>query len=92
MMQVKEKLRAVTFLSRQQIDFLDKLGKDAFFYEGKKLSRSHIISELVNFLMDFGISIKNINVADDTLAQELLKMVSNNHNHAEKNETKNAVA
>ena len=40
----------VTSLTREQIDYLDKLGKDAHFEYGRKLSRARILSELVKNL------------------------------------------
>lgn len=85
MTQAKEKLRTVTFLSREQIDFLDKLGKDALFYQSIKLSRAQTLSELVNLLMDLGVNIKNLDLNEETLAQGLLRII-NNHCQGEKNE------
>jgi hypothetical protein len=42
--------RVVTFLNRDEVDFLDKLGKDALFSTGTKLSRAKLIAWLVDFL------------------------------------------
>lgn len=47
--------RVVTFLNRGEIDFLDKLGKDALFSTGLKLSRAKIISWLVDFMQKLNI-------------------------------------
>ena len=85
MTQAKEKLRTVTFLSREQIDFLDKLGKDALFYQSTKLSRAQTLSELVNFLMELGVNIKKIDLNEETLAKGLLRIISN-HCQGEKDE------
>jgi len=54
----KQKLyrRVIAFLNREQIDFLDKIGKDALFSKGIKLSRSKIIATLVDLLMELDIS------------------------------------
>jgi len=41
--------RVVTFLNRQEVDFLDKLGKDALFSTGLKVSRAKLIAWLVDF-------------------------------------------
>ena len=60
-----DKLRTVTFLSREQIDYLDKMGKDALFFQGKKLSRSEILSELVDFLMHSGVDIKKVDFTEN---------------------------
>jgi len=52
--------RVVTFLNRQEIDFLDKLGKDALFSCGSKISRAKILSWLVDFLKKLGIDGNNL--------------------------------
>ncbi|MCX7661772.1 MAG: hypothetical protein N2Z79_03710 [Candidatus Omnitrophica bacterium] len=52
--------RVVTFLDRYQIDFLDKLGKDALFSSGTKLSRAKILSWIVDFLRTLDIDGDNI--------------------------------
>jgi uncharacterized protein (DUF934 family) len=65
MEKVKEKLRTVTFLTREQVDYLDKMGKDALFYQGRKLSRAEILSELVDFLMHSGIDIKKLDFKNE---------------------------
>jgi hypothetical protein len=41
--------RVVTFLNRDEVDFLDKLGKDALFSCGSKLSRAKLIAWLIDF-------------------------------------------
>jgi hypothetical protein len=40
----------IASLNREQIDFLDKIGKDALFSAGVKLSRTHILAAMVNVL------------------------------------------
>lgn len=47
--------RVITFLTRDEIDFLDKIGKDALFSSGIKLSRSKIISAMVNVIRKLNI-------------------------------------
>ena len=42
--------RVIASLNRQQVDFLDKIGKDALFSAGVKLSRTQILSAMVNVL------------------------------------------
>lgn len=53
--------RVVTFLDRDEVDFLDKLGKDALFSTGSKLSRAKLIAWLVDFLKGLNISGKSLN-------------------------------
>ena len=52
--------RVVTFLNREEVDFLDKLGKDALFSTGAKLSRSKLIAWLVDFTEGLRINGENI--------------------------------
>lgn len=52
--------RVIVFLNREQVDFLDKLGKDTLFSGNKKLPRTKIIATLVDLLMDLGLSGKDI--------------------------------
>lgn len=72
----KDKIRTVTFLSREQIDFLDKLGKDAMFARGYKLSRAEILAELVDFLAELLKKNKKLNLNEASLAKSILKMIS----------------
>jgi len=50
------KHRVIAMLDRQELDFLDKLGKDALFSTGHKLSYNEILRGLVDFIRDIGIS------------------------------------
>ena len=52
--------RVVTFLNRSEVDFLDKLGKDALFSTGLKVSRARIIAWLVDFAEKLKIDGKGI--------------------------------
>ena len=48
--------RIVAFLTREEIDFIDKLAKDALFSTGHKLTRSDIVRALID-----AIRVKEIN-------------------------------
>jgi hypothetical protein len=48
--------RVVTFLNRDEVDFLDKVGKDALFSTGLKVSRAKLISWLVDFLQKLQVT------------------------------------
>lgn len=52
--------RVITMLDRQEMDFLDKLGKDALFSTGHKLSYNEILKGLIDFAMESGVSGDNI--------------------------------
>lgn len=59
----KKNQRVVTFLNRCEVDFLDRLGKDALFSSGTKLSRAKLIAWLVDFM-------KNLNINGEGLKSE----------------------
>ena len=42
--------RVIACLNREQVDYLDKIGKDAQFSSGIKLSRTQILAAMVNVL------------------------------------------
>jgi len=48
--------RIVAFLTRDEIDFIDRLAKDALFSTGHKLSRTDIIRALID-----AVKVKEIN-------------------------------
>ena len=48
--------RVIASLNREQVDFLDKLGKDALFSAGVKLSRTQILAAVVNVLKRFRLT------------------------------------
>ena len=48
--------RVITMLGRQEMDYLDKLGKDALFTTGHKLSYNDILRGLIDFAMEVGVS------------------------------------
>jgi hypothetical protein len=70
-----DKVRVVTFLKRVQIDLLDKIGKDALFINGKKLSRSQILYEMVNVLMKSGVPIDEIIKKSGDFAKEFIESI-----------------
>ena len=75
---LKDKIRVVTFLCRKQIDFLDQVGKDALFVKGKKISRSQILADLVDLLIESGVSLDKIDFSNGDFAKELLKAIRDN--------------
>jgi len=48
--------RVIASLNREQVDFLDKIGKDALFSAGVKLSRTQILAAMVNVLRRFNLT------------------------------------
>lgn len=43
----KRKFRVVTFLKRDELDFLDEMLKDLYFQYGIKVPRSQLLEELI---------------------------------------------
>lgn len=71
----EEKRRVVTFLTREQVDFLDKLGKDSLFYLGSKISRSQILSDLVDLLVDAKINMKDLDLQHKNFKKAVTDMI-----------------
>ncbi len=60
-----EKQPVIIFLNREQVDLLDRIGKDSLFSKGIKLSRNKIIGSLVELLRELGIDGKDISSAEE---------------------------
>jgi hypothetical protein len=69
--------RVITMLGRQEIDFLDKLGKDALFSTGHKLSYNDILRGLIDFAMEINISGEKIDSAKAFKARLLQELQKN---------------
>ena len=48
--------RVITMLDRKEMDFLDKLGKDALFSTVHKLSYNEVLKGLIDVAMEAGVS------------------------------------
>ncbi len=66
--------RVITMLDRPEMDFLDKLGKDALFTTGHKLSYNEILRSLIDFAMESGISGEKID-STQTLKKKLYEKI-----------------
>ena len=56
--------RVIASLNREQVDYLDKLGKDAQFSSGIKLSRTEILAAMVNALKRLNLTGEGITTAE----------------------------
>lgn len=83
--------RVITMLDRQEIDFLDRLGKDALFSTGHKLSYNQILRGLIDFAMEMGISGEKVDSVR-TLKERLLQQIKglSGNSKGEKNQDKEA--
>jgi len=70
--------RVVTFLNREEVDFLDKIGKDALFSTGLKLSRAKILSWLVDFIEKLKITGKGVKSEPD-LEKRIVDILNASH-------------
>ncbi len=50
----------IALLTRDQVDYLDKLGKDAQFSSGNKLTRTEILAAMVNALQRLDLDGKGV--------------------------------
>lgn len=57
--------RVIALLTRQEIEFLDKLGIDALFSGGGKLTRTKLISYIIDILISLGIDGTRIKTTED---------------------------
>lgn len=73
---VKEIGKVVSFLSREQMDFIDKIGKDAWYSTGKNISRAAIIQALVEAARKIDLTGNDIN--SQTELEEKMAEVAKN--------------
>jgi hypothetical protein len=66
------KHRVIAMLDRGELEFLDKIGKDALFSTGHKLSYNEILKGLIDFAMEIGLSGEKIN-SINSLKQKLFQ-------------------
>lgn len=74
--------RVIASLNREQVDFLDKIGKDALFSAGVKLSRTEILSAMVNALKRFRLSgdgVKNAEEFEEQIVHAILRLRGGKH-------------
>jgi len=65
--------RVIAFLTREQIDYIDKISKDALFSTGKKLSRTDVIQAIIEVIRKLNISGKDMHTQDE-LEQRMLEV------------------
>lgn len=69
--------KVVSFVSRDELDFLDSITKDLYFSSGKKVPRSQIIKEIIHIS-------KNINQFKKELIRDLNKEIEKIKKEVEK--------
>ncbi|OGX10889.1 MAG: hypothetical protein A2Y42_01095 [Omnitrophica WOR_2 bacterium GWB2_45_9] len=77
--------RVVTFLTREELEFLDKLEKDMMFSTGRHLSRSQILQDMAELLSKTRMNAIGIK-SDDELKKKIQEAISRmNQQDKEKN-------
>ncbi len=56
--------RVIASLNREQVDYIDKIGKDAQFSSGIKLSRTQILAAMVNALKRLSLTGEGISTVE----------------------------
>ena len=56
--------RVIALLNRQQVDYLDKIGKDAQFSSGVKLSRAQLLAAMVSALKRLNLTGEDVTTAE----------------------------
>ena len=64
--------KVITMLDRNEMEFLDKLGKDALFSTGHKLSYNKILKALIDLAMESGFNAEGVGSLD-TFKEKLRK-------------------
>jgi enoyl reductase-like protein len=67
--------RVITMLDRDEMDFLDKIGKDALFTTGHKLTYTEILKGLIDFAKDMGLSGEKVSSLD-AFKQKMMQQVA----------------
>ena len=68
------KHRVITMLDRDEVEFLDKIGKDSLFSTGHKLSYSQILKGLIDLAMSLGLTGENTGSVDK-LENRMLELI-----------------
>lgn len=66
--------RVVTFLTRDELEFLDRLEKDMMFSTGSHISRAKIIEDMVNLFLSTRMNANGIR-SDEELKRKLTEAI-----------------
>lgn len=81
------KKRVIALLTRNQMEFLDKLGMDSLFSSGHKLSRVDIISAFVDAAMASGITAEGVKNKKELIQKILTSIKKERRKYPRINET-----
>lgn len=69
--------RVIASLNRDQVDYLDKIGKDAQFSSGVKLSRTQVLAAMVNAMKRLSLTGEGVTTAKQFEERIIDAMLSN---------------
>ena len=76
--------RVIASLNREQVDFLDKIGKDAQFSSGVKLSRTQILAAMVNALERLNLTgegVQNVKQFEQRIVEAITRVQQARDDH-----------
>ena len=56
----QDKYKVVTFLNREELDFVDSVAKDLYFGHGIKIPRAKLVEEIIQAFRDKGTTDREI--------------------------------
>lgn len=59
--------RVITFLTREELDFIDDISKDSKFTTGTKIPRTKVIEAIVEACMKAGITGENVGCKEELM-------------------------
>ena len=80
--------RVIASLNRDQVDFLDKIGKDAQFSSGLKLSRTQILAAMVNAMRKLHLDGAGVQSSDE-FEQRIIEAILLAQAQAQRDDTRN---
>ncbi|MBI4342176.1 MAG: hypothetical protein HY599_02275 [Candidatus Omnitrophica bacterium] len=79
--------RVIASLNREQVDYLDQIGKDAQFSAGIKLSRTQILAAMVNALKRLNLTGEGVTTAGQ-FEQRIVDAMMHNARSAKRNHSR----
>ena len=84
-----QKARLIAMIHRGEMDFIDKISKDALFTTGRKLSRADVVSAILSAVAQLAINGKNIQ-SEEELCRHIEEAIKANLNGQNKGVQKDA--
>lgn len=79
--------RVITFLTREEMDFIDKISKDSLFTTGTKLPRAKVIEAMVEAVREAGLSGEGIHNKEELINKIFNEIAKKAMEEAKKKET-----